>query len=170
MPVAWDGRFGVRRRRRCFSFGSGPVPKRRRALLAAVQKAPANPDRFGVRREAERHAALGVMAGVRKAVSPLRSATAVQNVTDNLGMPDGRCASKRTLAFWAGWRNERVIQVTNCLCPSQLFMRCCKSSFRRWSGKAAQRNRRGFTLIELCGHCHHRDSGEHAPARPGQSK
>ncbi len=34
---------------------------------------------FGVRREAKRHAALAAWVGVAKAVSPLRSATAVQN-------------------------------------------------------------------------------------------
>jgi hypothetical protein len=34
--------------------------------------------RFGLRREAQRHAALAAGANIRKAVSPLRSATAVQ--------------------------------------------------------------------------------------------
>jgi hypothetical protein len=53
----------------------GTMEKIKRKGMARLQP---QPNRFGLRREAKRHAALEALSVVEKAVSPLRSATALQ--------------------------------------------------------------------------------------------
>jgi hypothetical protein len=57
-----------------------PVVRRLETLRYSAARLAPQPN-FGLRREAKRHAALASIAGVPKAVSALRSATAVQKST-----------------------------------------------------------------------------------------